>query len=189
MTNAYLGLGSDQGDRAAWLLQGLRELAAAGVRISTVSSIYLTEPVGDPELPWFLNCVAEVTNPPAPERLLELCLQVERRCGRRRGASGEAARGSCDPRHFYHGLLEARSLDLDVLLYDQLVVDGPRLAIPHPRMHERRFVLEPLVEIAPTAPHPLLARSVGELLAQLHRDERVWLLAPPPSEFAGTLRD
>ena len=173
MTNAYLGLGSDRGDRAAWLLRGLRELAAAGIRINTVSSIYLTEPVGDPDLPWFLNCVAEVADPPAPERLLELCLQVEQHCGRRRRAPEPAA----------------RCLDLDVLLYDQLVVDGPRLAIPHPRMHERRFVLQPLVEIAPAAPHPLLARSVGELLAQLHRDEQVWLLAPPPSEFAGTLRD
>lgn len=163
MTRAYLGLGSDRGDRARWLRRGMCELASAGLHLGVPSSIYLTEPVGDAALPWFLNCAVQIIQPPPPEELLELCLDVERRCGRLRVGGG----------------LQSRSLDIDILLYDQQVIECPQLAIPHPRMHERRFVLAPLAEIAPTSRHPVLGSSVEEMLDALEPGERVWLMAPP----------
>lgn len=168
MTTAWIGMGSDRGDRAAWLRRGLQLLAEAGMRVEAVSSLYLTEPVGDASLPWFLNCVARVGDAPAPDRLLAACLEIERRCGRERDAS------------LAPGELEARSLDLDVLLYDHGVIEQPGLRVPHPRLHERRFVLQPLAEIDPEAVHPEVGLTASELLGRLPAGERVWLLAPPP---------
>ena len=165
MQRAWLGMGSDRGDRAGWLRRGLRELNAEGLRVEAVSSLYLTEPVGDASLPWFLNCVARIAGPPAPAELLRACLAVEQRCGRERRA----------------GELTSRTLDLDVLLYDSRVVEQPDLRIPHPRLHERRFVLQPLAEIDPGLVHPAIGRSMADLLGDLPQDERVWLLAPPPA--------
>lgn len=176
MGTAYLGLGSDLGDRVAWLRRGLWALGDAGLDVVGVSSLYLTEPVGDPRLPWFLNAVAAISAPPRPRRLLEACLAAERACGRVRPASptpGTAA------------TLRPRSLDVDVLLYDRLRLEEPGLIIPHARLHERRFALRPLAEIAPDAVHPGSGRTVTDLLESLETGERVWLLAPFPN--AGTV--
>jgi 2-amino-4-hydroxy-6-hydroxymethyldihydropteridine diphosphokinase len=105
-----------------------------------------------------------VADAPEPDELLALCLQIERRCGRER-------RGP-DP--------EARTLDLDVLLYDQRVIERPELRVPHPRLHQRRFVLRPLAEIDPDRVHPEQRRTMAQLLAALPENEGVWILAPPP---------
>lgn len=165
MRRAWLGLGSDLGNRLAWLTAGVERLRREGLRVGAISPIYLTEPVGDRSLPWFLNCALELYEPPEPIELLERCLRVERICGRRRSG----------------GDVQARTLDVDVLLYDRLRLAASGLTLPHPRLHERRFALRPLADIAPTAVHPGAERSIAELLAELDSTERVWLLAPFPA--------
>lgn len=164
MQRAYLGLGSDLGNRVRQLRSGVRALRAEGLRTGRISPLYLTEPVGDPALPWFVNCAVEVLDAPPPARLLEAALAAERACGRRRRGRG----------------LEARSLDVDILLYDRRRIAEPGIEIPHPRLHERRFALRPLADLEPEAVHPVTGSTVGEHLERLAATERVWLLAPCP---------
>ncbi len=163
MIKAFLGLGSNLGNRAAWLRRGIAGLRRGGLAVGDVSSFYLTEPVGDRTLPWFLNCVVEICEPPEPRALLAAASEVEQACGR--------CRTGC--------VIEARTLDVDVLLYDLRVVDEPGLQIPHPSMHMRQFVLCPLAELAPDLVHPASGVSIGDLLARLDTSEGVWLLSPP----------
>jgi 2-amino-4-hydroxy-6-hydroxymethyldihydropteridine diphosphokinase len=135
---AYLSLGSNQGDRAAQLDAALARLAASGhVRVIQRSSLYETAPIGMTAQPWFLNLVVEVETDLHPQDLLALTLSVERDLGRVRAQRWGP-----------------RTVDIDILLYDALEVTTPILAIPHPEMTHRRFVLEPLLEIAPDAALP-----------------------------------
>ena len=143
----YISAGSNLGDRKANLSEGLRLLKAAGVQPRLVSSFFETEPVGNQAQPWFLNLALEVETPLPPQELLRCCLQIEFSRGRVRSFWGAP-----------------RTLDLDILLYGDMVIQEPHLTIPHPRMAERRFVLEPLAEIAPEVVHPLLKKSVVSLL-------------------------
>src|SRR5436309_4079224 len=142
-----IGLGSNVGDREANLLAARRGLEARGFRITALSSLYLTEPVDAPPQEWFLNAVAGGETALSPQALLQACLDTERALGRVR----EVPRGP-------------RTIDLDLLLYGDEVRDTPGLTLPHPRMHERRFVLVPLVEIAPGARHPVLGLTAEEML-------------------------
>ncbi len=146
---AYLSLGSNLGDRAANLRAGISQLDIAG-RVLAVSSFYETQPVDVPDQPWFLNCVAAIETEKAPRELLQVALQVEAEMGRVRMRDKGA-----------------RNIDIDVVLFGNCVVNEPGLKIPHPAMHQRRFVLEPLVEIAPEARHPALGKTARELLAEL----------------------
>ena len=146
---AYLSLGSDLGDRAANLRAAIAQLNLAG-RLLAVSALYETQPVDVPAQPWFLNCVAAIETEKTPRELLSLALQTEATMGRlRMNEKGP------------------RKIDIDVVLFGDSVVDEPGLKIPHPSLHRRRFVLEPLVEIAPGARHPLLGKTARELLAGL----------------------
>ncbi len=146
---AYLSLGSNLGDRAANLHAAVAQLGAAG-RLLAVSALYETQPVDVPDQPWFLNCVAAIETDQTPRELLQLALRVEAAMGRLRMHDKGA-----------------RNIDIDVVLFGDCVVDEPGLKIPHPAMHRRRFVLEPLVEIAPEAWHPGLGKTARELLAAL----------------------
>ena len=155
MKQVWISLGSNVGDRLENLRQALGALGALG-KLTAVSDAYETEPVGPVEQPWFLNAVAglQVNDEQSPERLLEALLAVERAMGRRRGGAQYVPKGP-------------RTIDLDIILYGSRVVDSPGLRIPHPEMHRRRFVLEPLAQVAPHAVHPLLHRSALELLGEL----------------------
>jgi 2-amino-4-hydroxy-6-hydroxymethyldihydropteridine diphosphokinase len=141
----YLSLGSNVGDRAGNLEAAIERLGKLG-KVMAVSSFYETEPVEFAAQPWFLNCVVELDTERMPKQLLAAILDIEKEMGRRRIKK----KGP-------------RTLDIDMLLFGNSIVKMKGLTIPHPAMHERRFVLEPLAEIAPEARHPVLKRSIREL--------------------------
>jgi 2-amino-4-hydroxy-6-hydroxymethyldihydropteridine diphosphokinase len=151
-----LGLGGNVGDREANLAQARRALGERGFRITAESALYETEPVGGPPQGPFLNQVVGGETALAPDALLRVCLAVEQALGRmRREANGP------------------RTLDIDMLFYGDAVRQGPGLVLPHPRLAERRFVLVPLVEIAPLLRHPVLGLTASELLARCPDASRV----------------
>jgi len=145
---AYLSCGSNMGDRIANLRSAIHDLREGPVLVRRISSVYETEPVGFREQPWFMNIALEVETGLAPRELLAGCQKIEEAHGRIRSFNGAP-----------------RPLDLDILLYEDLILDEPSLQIPHPRMAERRFVLEPLEQIAPGVCHPVLGKSIRALLA------------------------
>ncbi|MBN1347324.1 MAG: 2-amino-4-hydroxy-6-hydroxymethyldihydropteridine diphosphokinase [Phycisphaerae bacterium] len=149
---AYVALGSNLGDRAAILQGTIDDLRGEeGVEVDCVSGIRRTKPVGGPpNQDDYLNAVVRLRTKLGPFELLDLLQDIEQRFARRR--------------------LERwgpRTLDLDLLLYDDAVLNTERLTVPHPRMHERRFVLEPLCDVAPDTVHPVLRRTARELLEDL----------------------
>lgn len=155
----YLSLGSNLGDRAANLERAVEALPENGVRVLRRSSIYETEPVDFLAQPWFLNCVVEAETSLDPRQLLEALQLIERGFGSKK----LVPRGP-------------RIIDLDILFYEDAVIHEAGMDIPHPRLAERRFVLVPLVELAPEFGHPVLCKTAAELLAAT-RDRsavRIW---------------
>lgn len=148
---AYIGLGSNLGDRVAYLRSGVNAIQHLGDSMS-VSSVYESEPfgVGDEQQPMYLNMVVSIETKLAPEQLLWELLDIEQVNGRVRVRRNEA-----------------RTLDLDVLMFGDEILDTPDLTVPHPRMHERAFVMLPLAEIAPHLVHPVLQRTMSEIAAGL----------------------
>jgi 2-amino-4-hydroxy-6-hydroxymethyldihydropteridine diphosphokinase len=145
-TNVFIGFGSNLGDRKANIEEALR---LGGFKIARTSSLYETEPVGFVNQPWFVNCVVEIESDLAPLDLLRICQSVEQKLLRKR----EIPKGP-------------RTIDLDILFYGTLIVHDPDLVIPHPAIQDRLFVLQPMNEIAPNFVHPLLKKTISQLLAQ-----------------------
>ena len=163
---AYVGLGSNLGERETLIrvaIEGLARLPET--RLTMVSSLYDTEPVGELDQPNFLNAVVQLETALTARQLLWNLLLIERRLGRVRHAARRYG---------------PRTIDLDLLLHGDLVIDTPDLRVPHPDFHRRAFVLVPLVEIEPRLVHPLLGLDVSELLArieerpQVRRMSRLW---------------
>jgi 2-amino-4-hydroxy-6-hydroxymethyldihydropteridine diphosphokinase len=145
----YLSLGSNLGDRLANLEAAIVQLSQLGSIVAR-SGFYETEPVDVTGQPWFLNSAIAVETELMPKQFLSRALAIEQKLGRRR----TQAKGP-------------RTIDIDLLLFGSSVVDTPKLVIPHPAMHERRFVLEPLAEIAPEVRHPAFKKTVREMLSAL----------------------
>lgn len=154
----FLGLGSNQGDRRASLGEAVRRIEATGVNLVRQSSIYETEPVGYLDQPYFLNQVIEAAAEADPDsspssqarRLLAALLRIERDMGRKRAVRDGP-----------------RVIDIDLLLYGNLILAQAGIEVPHPRMHLRRFVLEPMCEIAPRVVHPSMGKTFCELLDEI----------------------
>src|SRR6267154_4385185 len=148
-TLVYLSLGSNVGDREAQLRTAQARLSAVG-RVVAVSSFYETEPVEFTRQPWFLNCAIAIETGNTPQQLMSGILHIETEMGRRRIQK----KGP-------------RSIDIDILLFADTVMESKELTIPHPAMRQRRFVLEPLAEIAPQTLHPVFKKTIRELLDAL----------------------
>ncbi len=147
---AYIGLGSNLGDRVGYLEAAINAIKQLGDPIA-VSSVYESDPHGvDEDQPSYLNMVLAIRTGFGPTALLGKLLEIERANGRIRDRANES-----------------RTLDLDVLLMDDMVLHDPDIAIPHPRMHEREFVMIPLTEIAPRAIHPTLNHTMADIAAGL----------------------
>jgi len=142
---AYLSLGSNVGDRQANLRAAIARLGEVGT-VLAASSWYETEPVELAAQPWFLNCAVTLDTEKMPKQLLAAILGIEQEMGRRRVQK----KGP-------------RTIDIDILLFGNSIVESRGLTIPHPALHERRFVLEPLAEIAPEVRHPVFKRTVREM--------------------------
>jgi 2-amino-4-hydroxy-6-hydroxymethyldihydropteridine diphosphokinase len=161
--NAYVSVGSNLGDRAGYLLLAVRGMLAAGLDVIRLSSIYETQPVEFTDQPIFLNLVAELRGStlPSAEQVLARMLRIEYALGRVRDVQ-----------------MGPRTVDLDLLIYKDERRDTAFLRLPHPRLQQRRFVLEPLNELVPTLVHPVLGRSVGDLLKETPDTSAVRLWRP-----------
>jgi 2-amino-4-hydroxy-6-hydroxymethyldihydropteridine diphosphokinase len=157
----FLGLGSNVGTRNYYLQQAARLLIAHHIRIIRTSSVYETEPVDYPQQPWFLNCVLQIETELNPEELLSITQSIEKQLGRQR-------RFSKGP----------RTIDIDILLAENLILATNRLIIPHPRLVDRNFVLIPLAEIAPGEVHPVNRKKISILCQESQDKSKVIKLMP-----------
>jgi 2-amino-4-hydroxy-6-hydroxymethyldihydropteridine diphosphokinase len=151
LKTVYLGLGSNMGDREAWLRSALASLDKPDLKLRRVSSAWETEPGGLRDQAWFLNLAVEFETVLFPKQLLQRTSRIENELGRKRTVRNGP-----------------RTIDIDILLYGDSIVKSPELEIPHPRFHERRFTLAPLAELDADLRDPATGRTVAELLHALH---------------------
>lgn len=169
----FIGFGSNRGDRVDFCDRAVTLIGLLpNSRLLAVSSLYETEPVDDAGAPgdgWFLNGVVQIETDITPQSLHTVCREIEKALGR-------------DPEH----RTGPRTMDLDILFYRDWVIQEAGLTVPHPRLHLRRFVLEPLAELEPDFLHPVLKQTVSALLAQLDDPHRVLRVTPQPSTRYGS---
>jgi 2-amino-4-hydroxy-6-hydroxymethyldihydropteridine diphosphokinase len=157
----HIGIGSNLGDRRANAAEAMEQMSKLpGTRVVRASSLYESEPLGDAKT-WFVNCAVELETDLLPDQLLKKLQAIEEAMGRKRVKGKRWG---------------SRIIDLDILLYDQDVIEKKNLKIPHPELHKRRFVLLPLAELAPQVIHPQLGQSVSMLLATVKDGKRVTLM-------------
>ena len=163
-SRVFVGIGSNLGNRRAHYQKALDLIAdLPQTTIVKCSSLYESEPIGDAKN-WYINGVIELETNFTPQQLLSRLQKIEGTIGRKRTAQTKK--------------WASRKIDLDILLFDNYIVDEKKLKIPHPEMHQRRFVLLPLAELAPQHVHPHLSTTVAQLLAGLSDTKRVALLSP-----------
>ena len=160
MAIAYVGLGSNLGDKASNIRKALDMLNTDGVSVLAESSFYETEPEGYEDQDWFINAVAQIETNLSPDELLKLFKGIEKAIGRTKTIRWGP-----------------REIDLDLLLYDQVCLSSPDLVIPHPRMHLRAFVLVPLAEIGADVLHPALGKTIGVLLTELQTAKSIQIIS------------
>ena len=161
MSRVFIGVGSNEGNRLTFISRAVRAMGAlSGVQVLQMATIIETAPVGGPPQGPYLNTVVELDTRQSPRELLNALQEIERRLGRAPSLQRWAP----------------RPIDLDLLLYDEALIQEPALCIPHPRMHERPFVLEPLAQLAPELIHPVLRKPIRAL--------RDLLAAQPPASCA-----
>lgn len=154
---AYIGIGSNIGDKTANCKKAIELLKEnPQIKAAKISSFYETEPVGYKEQEWFVNCAVEIETDLNPQELILLCQTIESKLGRKRKIK--------------YG---PRIIDLDILLYNNDIIDTTELKIPHPEMHKRSFVLKPLSDIAPDAVHPVLKKTIEKLLNNLTEESAI----------------
>jgi 2-amino-4-hydroxy-6-hydroxymethyldihydropteridine diphosphokinase len=161
---AYIGTGSNMGDREAYCEEAVRLVSRfPATSIIRVSSLYETAPMERTDQDWFINCVTAVRTTLSPHELLRACQEVEQLLGRKRSVR-----------------FGPRTIDMDILFYGDRIIQEPGLTIPHPRAHERRFVLEPMAEIAPELTHPALRKTVVQILKELQNHQEIRRSMPFP---------
>jgi len=154
---AYIGVGSNMGDRNKNILSAKKEINKSTFsNVIEISKLYETEPVGYLEQDYFLNCVFKVSTILNPEELLQLLLETEKILKRKR--------------IIHWG---PRTIDLDILFYDNYIISSPNLIIPHPRLHERMFVIKPLCDLAPDLIHPVLKESCFKIAEKLKKSQSI----------------
>lgn len=162
MAIAYLSLGSNLGDRVGYVQQATCLLkSCAEINIVTTSSLYETEPWQMVSEKWFVNAVVQISTTLSPEKLLQECQKIENMLGRKR-VEGEKN-------------YVARTLDIDIIFYDNLVLNTPELTIPHKLFHKRAFMIIPMLEIADDFVHPIFNKTVEELYEEIENPEIVYL--------------
>lgn len=164
MSLAYLGLGSNLGDRVGYIQQAVQFLKdTPNIKVIDTSSLYETEPIGLVSEKWFVNAVVEIETTLEPEQLLETCMNIEQRLGRSRELTAPKA------------LYQSRTVDIDILFYDDIILANDTISIPHPRVHERAYALVPLLELAPDFVHPILGNTIKFIHRTLLEPEEVYL--------------
>jgi len=148
---AYIGIGSNKGDRTKNCLSAIEQLKKVdGIKVTKISSFYHTEPVGDVFTGWFVNCAAELDTTLPPEEIFSMLEEIEKHMGR-----------------YAKKMNKDRTIDLDLLFYGNRIINAGEFVVPHPELHKRRFVLVPMAEIAPDFVHPVIKEDVSALLKKL----------------------